>query len=158
MKKYPFDIFEVLREIDVKNKDYYDHDTSDTQKSFEKALQPYVIMRWLSGTNNGLQIILLNEYVNRVVFADTFLKDHKRLLFYLLTVCASGRRQRYKWTATQKNTTYPKTVECLKQYYRYSEKQARGVIPLLKVDDIVSYATDLGMQPDEIKQIQKEFK
>lgn len=150
--KHKVNIFELLGKISTKQREYYQNLTEEEQKS----IAPYVIMRWLSGTQNAQQIYLLNEVVNPYVFD---LAKHKDLLMMLLTICTSGKSQRYKWMKTKsKSGSIPHVVEVVKEYYNYSTRHAVDIIPLLKDDDIILYAEELGRQPSEITQIKKELK
>jgi hypothetical protein len=156
-KKYDLDIFEVLTQLDIKNRKFYDKLNEEEQITFEKNFNPVTVMKWFTGTYNPNQIYYINEFVNSNLWS--FIKDHKRLLFYLLTICAqNGKITKYYWNAKKKSVKYSKTIECLQRYFHYSSKQARECIPLLTVNDVVEYAIELGMQSDEIKVIKSEFK
>jgi len=152
-KKRVLDIFNVLNHINKKDKDFINTLTEEELKAF----QPYVVMRWLSGTASARQIFFLNTLVNQFVFN---IPDHKVLLYYLMTICTSGKNQRYTWSssASKKNKTLPNVISVIRDYYKYSSSEARDVLPLLSHEDILSHAACLGRQPDEIAKIKKELK
>lgn len=152
-KKYKLDIFKVLGRISSKDVEYYRGLTEEEQK----ALQPLVVMRWLTGTTSAQQIYFLNELVNPFVFN---MANHKELLVDLMTVCTSGRSQRYYWNKAQgkRTTKMPTTVGVIREFFSYSTSEAIDALPLLDDDQVLWYANELGRQPDDIKLIKKELK
>lgn len=149
---YKNDIFEVLENIDKKNVDYFKSLTEEQQKQ----LSPFVLLQWMKNTKNDVQIVLLNEFVNPYVFD---LGKHKELLFYLLTICASGKKQFYKWTKkeTQK-IKFPETINIIKKFFNYSTKEAQECLNVLSKYDIMEMTQKLGYQDDELKKLKKELK
>ncbi len=152
-ESHKLDIFEVLRNIDVKNRDYYKSLTDEEKK----ALSPFVVMRWMTGIRDPRQIYYMNEFVNPFVFP---LQKHKDLLLELMMVSTSGKKQRYKWMKQPKKKTSGQTklVNLVKNYFGYNTKHAVDALPLLSNDDLMSYAEQLGYQKDEISAIKKEMK
>lgn len=146
------DVFDVLRHLDKKDRQYFKNLTEEQQKAFI----PLIVMRWMSGTRNIRQIVFINELVNHLIFS---LFKHKELLYYMLSVCGSGQTQRYMWNKTKsKSSSMPKTYIVLREYFDYNANQVVDIIPLLSNDDIIEYAEHLGRQPDELKIIKNELK
>lgn len=145
-------IFDTLGNIDKHNIDYYENLTEDEQKEFI----PFLVMQWLACSNNPIQVILLNEFVNVYVF---WLHKHPELLYYLMTVCTSGTSQRYKWkkpaAPPAKNT---KAIGVIKEAYDYSTRQSREALPFLTNDDIKVLANVLGYQKEQLTDLEKELK
>lgn len=152
-KEYKLDLFNFLNNISRKNEKFY----RTLSEEEIKEISPLIIMRWLSGTKDARQIYFLNELVNPFVFT---LGNHKELLVDLMTLCTSGRQQRYNFNKakTKKTTKAPKTVEVIKEYFQYNMIDALEVMPMLSNDDIISFAEQLGRQPPEITAIKKELK
>lgn len=152
-QKYKFDIFKLLERLSVKDKAFFDNMTPEDLK----ALQPLVLMRWMSGTTDMRQIFFLNELTNPMVFPLT---KHKQLLLYLLMISSSGKAKRYFWNKAKNNkkTSTPHTIDVIKQYFGYSTLQAKEALHLLKDEDILSYASYLGLQLPEYKAVAKELK
>lgn len=151
-KKRSLDIFELLSHISNKNAGYYDAMPENEQKEF----QPFVVMRWLTGTRDARQVYFLNEIVNRFAFD---LGNHKALLYKLLCVATSGQPQRYKWMkpASRKGAGTLIT-QVVKQYYGYNTQQATDVIGLLSDEDIIGYAEELGLQKEEVTKLKQELR
>lgn len=151
--KYKLNIFDVLGKLSKNNSAFYDNLSDEEQK----ALQPLVVMRWLSGTNSARQIFFLNELVNPLVFEFA---DHKKLLVQLMSVCTDGNFTKYQWkkTISKKGSSMPVSIGVIKEYFKYTSVQAKESLPLLSNDDVIDYAEQLGRQSDEIKTIKKELK
>lgn len=151
--KYKLNIFDVLGKLSKKNSAFYDNLSDEEQK----ALQPLVVMRWLSGTSSMRQVFFLNELVNHLIFELT---DHKKLLVQMLSVCTDGNFTKYQWkkTLSKKGSSMPVSTGVIKEYFTYTTVQAKESMPMLTDDDIIDYADQLGRQPDDIKTIKKELK
>jgi len=151
-KAHTLDIFKVLGNLSKKDETFYKRLSTEEQK----ALQPLVVMRWMTGTSDPSQIYFLNEFVNPYVFSLT---NHKELLVDLMTVCSSGRSQRYTWkgVSRKKGGKQPIATEIVKEYFGYSTAKAIDVLPLLEDNVILNYAEQLGAQPDELKKLKKEL-
>jgi hypothetical protein len=151
-EKHKLDLFKVLANIDLKKHNFFSTLTDEEKKS----VSPYVLMRWLSGTTSARQIYFLNEFVNPYAFT---LQKEKDLLLKLMMICTSGKKQRYQWIKLpKKQKTQSKLVALVKEYFGYNQKHATEALPLLSNDDLLSYATQLGYQPKEITELNKELK
>jgi len=153
MSEHKLEIFDVLNHLSKKNTQFFDN-LSDVEL---KSIQPYVLTRWLSGSNNPFQLLLLNEIANPYVFS---LQHHKNLTIKLLLSCTSGKTQRYQWIGLAKKSSQSMPLSCnvIKQYFGYSMKEAKQALPLLSSEDIMQFATDLGMQKDEVAKLKVELK
>lgn len=147
------DIFRVLDAVNAKDVALFEKLTEDEAKAFV----PFVVTRWMSGTSNAGQVYLINEFLNPYVFS---LGSHKQLLWYLMTICNVGKKQRYAWNPLpgKKNTSKPTATRVIKEYYNYSTTDAVEVLPMLTREDLLSMAEDLGWQPDEVSKLKKEVK
>lgn len=146
------DLFKLLDAISRKNVDYY-HTLSDEEK---KEVQPFVIMRWLTGTFSKQQVCMLNALVNPVVFS---LQHHKDLLYNLLVCSSNGKQQRYQWNKPPGSNKKNKlAINVLCDYYQFGPREARDALCLLSPEKIIEYAEDLGWQKDDIAKLKKELK
>jgi len=151
-KNHKVDIFKVLGNLNKNNSTFYDNLTNEEQK----AIQPLVVMRWMSGSSDARQIYFLNELVNPFVFSLT---HHKKLLVNLLSICGSGNFKRFKWikSASKKTSKISISVEVVKRYFNYSTKEAHNASLALSSEVILDFAGQLGYQPDEMKALKKEL-
>jgi hypothetical protein len=151
MAERPLDIFQVLEKIDLKQRDYFSGLTEKEAKSFA----PIVVTRWLSGTYNKSQVIIINEIVNPYIFS---LHHHKLLLWYLMTIGTSGKKQRYSWNKTKSNKALDTAcILCIKDYFNYSSKDAEQVYKTIDKKHIIDMAEELGYQDGELNRIKKEL-
>lgn len=153
MTERKLDIFRVLSHADKKDRDFFETLTDEEVS----AMQPLLVMRWLSGTQSPLQIIMLNEVVNPYVFT---LPQHKSLLWSLITTVGQNQHRRYQWIkAPGKGTSSkPVTISLLQQHYKYSHRQAVDVLPLLCYDQVVELAEYYGRPNEDLAAIKKEWK
>lgn len=147
------DIFRVLGQADSKHAEFYEKLTDEERKE----LQPFLVSRWLTGTSDPLQIVLINEFVNPYAFSLT---KHKQLLWQLITVANSGRKQRYQWLKlpSKRESGKPNALRVVKEYYTYSTKDAIDALDILTRDQVLEMAEDLGWQPDDIAKVKRELK
>lgn len=147
------DIFRVMKAADAKNPQFFDKLTEEEVKQ----LQPFLVMRWMTGTSSARQVYFMNEFVNPYAFSLT---NHKRLIWQLLTVAADGKSRRYEWIKApgKAASNKPISVDVVRQYYGYNTKHANEALACLTVDDVIDMADELGRQHDEIQKITKEWK
>lgn len=153
MSEHKLDIFRVLKQADLKNAEFYEKLTDDERKAF----QPFLVTRWLSGTYSARQIYFLNEIVNQLVFS---LAGHKQLLWYLLTICTSGKVQRYIWNKlpSKSSVSRPASTKVIADYYNYSARKAAEAVECLSGNDVLTIAETLGLQAEDLAKIRKEYK
>jgi hypothetical protein len=145
------DIFRVLNALNEKDAKFYDNLNDEEQKAF----QPFLVMRWMSGTADALQVHLINEIANPYAFA---LANHKLLMWQLLVACNSGKKHKYNWLKlpSSSNPAKPISVKVVSQYFQYSTAHATDAVKLLSKHDILEFAEELGYQPDEMSKLKKE--
>lgn len=146
-------LFKALDELNKKNTNYY-NSLSEKEKT---SIAPLIIMKWISGTVVKKQVILINEFVNPVVFD---LYKHPSLLWKLMTICTTGKNQLYTWNKPKPkvNKTNSLVVQVIKEYFGYSTREAEHSANLIPVPDIIAMAEELGKQPHEIKKLIKDLK
>jgi hypothetical protein len=151
VKKKKLDIFRVLKALDNKDVNFFSSLTDDEKKD----LQPFLVARWLSGTYSKQQVYLINEVANEYLFS---LYKHKELLWYLMTMCTTGKLQRYAWNKSVANTSStPIAVNIIKQYFGYCRKDAERVVKILAPHTIEEMAMDMGWQDDDLNKARKEL-
>ncbi len=154
MTEHKLDVFELLKEIDKGNYDYFDNLTQEQINSFS----PLVVMRWMSGTDDEKQILRLNTILNPRIFN---LAKHKELLYKTLCVCSSKKYKRYTWMKVvnaKKNENGNEILQIIAKYYSTSIKDSKQIQKIITVSDFVSILESLGYQPDEIKKYKKMYK
>lgn len=147
---YKLDIFDLLNKINsAKSGDIYAQLSEDERKGFA----PLVVMRWMSGTSDERQIMMLNEFVNPRVFT---LGKHPHLLMQLLQVASSKTSKRYNWISTKSKKKNAQSLSIVAEYFDMSLREAALLNPFPSHEEVMQMAQDLGMQKDEIKKLEKE--
>ena len=136
-KEKALDLFGALKRISAKDRMFFKSLSDDEIKE----LSPLIVQKWLSGTNDPSQIMMLNTLVNPILFD---LGKHKELLVQLMAISCSGKYYRYKFNKLKsKSVTSPK-IEVLQEYYGYSKREANEVQHLVEDCDIILMCEDLG--------------
>lgn len=154
MAQHKLDIFELLKEIDKGNYNYFDNLTEEQIVAFS----PLVVMRWLSGTDDEKQILRLNTILNPKIYT---LAAHKELLFKLMCICSTKKYKRYTWMKVlnaKKTENSLEILQIIAKYYGTSIKDSKAIQKILDVNDFVVILEQLGYQPDEIKKYKKLYK
>lgn len=149
---FKLDIFGVLSKIDnPRSGDFYSK-FSDEEK---KAFPPLVVMRWMSGTSDDRQIILLNEFVNPYVFS---LGKHPHLLARLMQVASSNTQKRYQWLGIKSKKKNLEALRVVGQYFEMSEREVKLMDPFPSETEVMQMAEELGLQKEELAKLKKEYK
>lgn len=138
------DIFEFLKNIDDNNITYINNLTDSQLKS----IPVIVFTRWLSGTKNTKQLLLVNNILNRFVFS---LDKHKKLLLYLM-ICCSNNRKNYRWYNKKTLNTNIK-CEILSLYLNISLKEASNYIDFYSIDEIKQMGVELSVEKEKLNKI-----
>lgn len=145
-----FDIFEVIKEIEGKQIAFFDR----LEDHEVKQLSPYILMKWMSGVKDPTQVILINETVNRVVFA---MYKHPKLVYKLLMASATRKDKRVSWIARPKNEKNSVSIELIKRYYDCSSSHARDYRKILNAEQITDIAESLGIDKETSAKLKKEL-
>jgi len=146
-------VFSLLKEIENKNYEFYDTLTKEQQHILFK---PVVVMMWLIGSYSSInQHILLDEIVNRYLFAFS---KHPKLLYLLMCVCGESKSKKFVFLKREaKQKKFKETIEVIESYYNCSPREAESYVCLLSLDDIKEMAAALGYENTQIKLIIKEW-
>jgi hypothetical protein len=145
------DIFRVLKELAARNIKFFDSLNEVEQKAF----QPLIVMRWLTGTKNKQQIFLINELLNKYVFS---LSAHKGLLYKIMSICVADKYQHFSWVKKASGaTTHPRSTKAVQQYFGYNTADANKACLIISPMSIVDIAEELGWQDDELNVLRKEW-
>ena len=149
---YKLDIFALLGDIsDPKKQDIYSKLGDDERKGFA----PLVVMRWLTGTSDERQIMLINEFVNTSVFA---LAKHPHLLMLLMEASNTKSRRHYQWLGIKTKKRNVETLRAIGEYYEMSQREVRLMNPLPPPDEVIEMAEACGWQKEEMAKLKKELK
>jgi len=145
------DIFKLLGMIDnPKIQDVW----TQLDEQEQRGLAPLVAMRWMSGTSDARQIMLLNEFVNPVVFS---LGAHPHLLCQLLQVCSSRVPKRYYWQAVKSRQRRPTASAIVAEYWEMSAREVALLDPFPSNQEILQMADELGIDQDRAARLKREL-
>lgn len=151
MAEKKLDIFSVLESISKKRR-FYENLTEEEQKT----VQPFVLMRWLTGCSSAQQVYFLNEFVNPYVYT---LSKHKELLCDLLNVCTLGRNQRYTWVPPPSNVKlFPNISQLISVAMECKITEATDMLFAFTDEDILELANEMGYQTEDVAKIKKELR
>jgi hypothetical protein len=151
-KKFSLDIFGLLQDLNNPKSDDIYAKLSDAEK---KGFAPLVVMRWMTGTSDEQQIMLVNEFVNPAVFP---LAAHPHLLMLLLQVSNTKTNKRYQWLSnTGSKSKNTEAVRAVCEYFEMSKREAERLNPFPPAEEIIQMAEELGWQKDEMSKLKKEI-
>lgn len=145
------DIFELLKHIDLSDREYFKNlDPKD-----QKEIYFFLIQRWMSGSNNSKQIIYINNFINNKVWK---LHAYPELLYYLLCASSINGKKYYKWPQRPKKEMKSETIKVVMEYYRCSKNDAKEYLEILSIDNIEDICNIMGIDKETISKIKKENK
>lgn len=151
MRKFALDIFALLGRLNnSKSGDIYEELKPEERKGFA----PLVVMRWMSGTSDERQIMLLNEFVNTKVFP---LAKHPRLLMRLLHASSSKTNKRYSWLGIKSSKKNVEATKVVQEYFDMTDREVRDLNPFPPMEEVLKMAEALGYQKDELAKLKKEY-
>jgi len=143
-KEKELDIFNMLKQSDMQNFDYFNTLSEGAQKEFE----PWVFQRWLA--SRKLQFI--DQFTNPVMKVVP-----KSIAWRLFCAIGLEKTVQYKFDAPPKKTKKESNliVELIAKHYNVSKKVARTYTPLLTNDQIIEMAYYEDYDDSEIAEIKK---
>lgn len=144
------DLFWLLGQLDQHKPDIFAGLTPEQQKE----VSCYMVLRWLSGTDNPEQIIELGTIGTSCVFE---LGQHPELLLQVLAACTRDGTKRYRWLPWKGIAKDSKGLELVMTQWNLSASQAKEALKVLTTDDLIAIAEGQGMQPAEVKALKKEL-
>ena len=157
--KYKLNMFDVLRAMDLKDRDFYDNLNEEEKKGFV----PFVTVRWASTVMHPIDgmdewwLKATNQRFNENMLGLN--KDHKKLQWLLATTCSPGMgAMKHQWIGYKKKTG--KTKNNLKkflieQFPGLSDDEIELLMKTAKTTEFKEYMISLGYNDKDIKTILK---
>jgi hypothetical protein len=156
-RTYKLDIQTVLEAADKGMKQFYENLTEEEQKAFT----PLITMRWQSALSDKsdlkhYQILATNDLVNLGMWS---LGKHPELLWKLLCVAGTGRKQYHAWIPmTKRESTTPKWDAFISTYWPHTNHEERLMLKQIKpLTEWVSLMRDSGADDRSQKDIRNEI-
>lgn len=158
-RTYTLDLMSTLEAADKGLKDYYDNLTDHERKAFA----PLVTMRWLSAVsdqnpNQAYCVIAVNDLVNLGLF--DLQKNHPELIWKLMCVAGTGKRQQHQWIPNKKSTgTTPKWDSWIRSQHGHVNDLEMQIIKQSKTSsEWLQVIEQSGASDSQIKDIKNELK
>jgi hypothetical protein len=144
-----------MRQLDLKNRDFYDSLTEEERKKFS----PFLMIRWGSTVRGDADmqayyLMSTNERLNKNFF-DISGTQHKKMQWLMATTVSPGMGvQRHDWLAPKKReSSNTKAVKFLREVYpNYKEDDIQLMAEINSRDELKQYARDLGWDDKKIKE------
>ena len=156
-RSYKLDIQTVLEAADKGVKPFYVNLTEEEQKAFA----PRVMIRWMSTLSDKndakyYQILATNDLVNLGMWS---LIKHPELLWLLMCVSGTGRKQYHGWIPMTKSaTTTPKLDDFIHEHWPHTNKQERDILKKIKPQtEWLDMVKQSGADDKHIKEIRNEL-
>lgn len=141
VKEYKNNIFDVIKQIDKKNYQYFDS-LNEEQK---KEIQPYTLARWMSTVADEYDHKKYNMDINNNVNMYFWnLSKYKDLQFKLLCTCGQTGFNKHQWIPISKSST-DKTLNSIKDYFfGLTEKEIQMKYGRMTKEEIKNIQNFLG--------------
>jgi hypothetical protein len=156
-RSYKLDIMTVLEAADLGKKDFYLNLTEEERKS----VVPKVLIRWLSAVadRNPAQqysILAVNDLVNLGLWN---LSKHPELVWHLMCVAGTGRKQYHQWIATAKsNSGSPKLNSLIEEVWPRANDLEQDILKQnFSSDQWLDLAKNVGWNDRNIKDLKNEL-
>ena len=157
-RSYKLDIMTVLEAADRGIKDFYNNLTEEEQKAFA----PRVLIRWLStvsdkSNHKEYAILATNDLVNLGMWS---LSKHPELIWLLMTVAGTGKKQYHQWIPMSKGaSSTPKLDQLITQVWPHTNSQEQQMLKKLRSNEQWrELARDSGWDDKQIKDLVNELK
>lgn len=126
-------LFDVLREVGLKNYFVWDSLTPEERRSFH----PFVLIQWMRGSSIPIdRLQRVNEY-----FFDLPLELQFRLLG---TVSPQPKSYRWEWTSPKADAAGEQFVDAVQSYLQLDRSSARAAIEFLSEDALTEIKENNG--------------
>lgn len=157
-RSYKLDIMTVLEAADRGEKGFYDNLTDEEKKAFA----PRVLVRWLSALSDKsahqqYAILATNDLVNLGLWS---LSRHPELVWLLMCVGGTGRKQYHQWIAQAKAvSSTPRLDSFITEHWPQTNSTERSMLKRLKsAEEWLELAKSSGMDDKSVKELRDELK
>jgi hypothetical protein len=155
--EWKLDIFELLKAIDKRDKNWLSQQSLESQKAFN----PKIVLRWASTVpNNGTEayymLFILNERLNVHLWT---LQKHPELLYKLFASCGIGKQIKRQWLGDKQTKRENNKAYNLLALHNTnaSEKELDMLLSLYTKDTFSEFISECGLQPDVAKETLKAY-
>ena len=145
------DIFDILRQIDSKNRNYY----RDLPEEDKKKVVPFVLNRWVSAVQGPFELqdfylYRCNDCINKHFFE---LYKYPELQWLSLTAISPGMgTHRHEWIKQKPRVNNNKVIKFLRSFYpSYTDDDLETLAAITTTDELKQLAKDHGWTDKDIK-------
>jgi hypothetical protein len=157
-RSFKLDLMGTLEAADRGLKDYYSNLTEEERKGFA----PKVVMRWLSVLSDKSRereyaILAVNELINLRLYE---LSKHPELVWLLMTVAGTGKKQYHQWIPTKKaDSKTPLFDKLINAQWPLINEEERDLLKSLRTqEEWMKFAKGSALSDKELKDLKDELK
>ena len=158
-QKYKLNMFDALRAMDKKDREFYDNLNEQEKKGFA----PFVMVRWASAVNHSMAemdewwLKATNQRFNvNLLNLNSATAKHPKLQWLMATTTSPGMgAMRHQWIGYKKKDKVNNKIRnfLMEQYPTLSDEEIALLTTTLTNKEIKQYAKDLGYDDKSIKAI-----
>ncbi len=158
--KYKLNMFDALRAMDLKNRDFYDNLNEQEKKGFA----PFVMVRWASSVSHSMAemdewwLKATNQRFNiNLLNLNSETTKHPKLQWLMATTTSPGMgAMKHQWIGYKKKTG--KVNNKIKnflimQFPTLSDDEVKFLMTTITNKELKQYAKDLGYNDNDIRSI-----
>ena len=142
------EIFDQIKEIEKHNVDFYKN-VPDEEKT---KINPFMLLKWMSYTDDAKQILHMNTLVNTKVFS---LNKHKQLLIDLLVASCNGKHH-YKWLKRDIKKS-SMVVNMISDAHNCGPREASEILQLYSRKELLELCEEMNYDKADFEKIKKEI-
>ena len=143
------DIFHVLENADLKNRNFY----ADLEPEMQKQFSPLVVMKWFSSASDSspycdYMLMMTNEFVNIDFWS---LQKHPEMQWKLMALCGVGKKLKHNWIPMVKRRKLSNLGEIFSNWFpNANDQEIEILIQRTTRDEFEQFIKDTGSTDEQL--------
>jgi hypothetical protein len=120
----------------------------------KKQISPFMLNKWMGGSSHPLEVLLVNETVNKYLFE---LYKHPDLLYKLCCTAVAEDYSKFSFIKTKSIKNSSIAVEVISEYFQCNTNSASLFLKSTSIESLIEMANSLGYDAESIKKLKKEL-